>query len=89
MAGEPGVVTCCARQAHAAAENIAAGCHTLAQVLRSTSFASGWRESSEHKSNMLSPGATCMGIAAVYAPNSKDKVFWSLILAPPDAKRPS
>jgi hypothetical protein len=28
-----------------------------------------------------------MGIAAVYAPNSKYKVFWSLILAAPDDKR--
>lgn len=61
-----------------AAENIAAGYHTLAQAF------SGWRESSEHKSNMLLPGATRMGIAAVYTPKSKYKVFWSLILARPD-----
>ncbi len=61
-----------------AAENIAAGYHTLAQAF------SGWRESPEHKSNMLLPGATRMGIAAVYAPKSKYKVFWSMILAAPD-----
>ena len=36
---------------------------------------------------MLLNGATRMGIAAVYAPNSKYKVFWSLILAAPDEKR--
>ena len=28
-----------------------------------------------------------MGIAAVYSPNSKYKVFWTLILAAPDDKR--
>jgi hypothetical protein len=28
-----------------------------------------------------------MGIAAAYAPNSKYKVYWSLILAAPDDKR--
>jgi uncharacterized protein YkwD len=36
---------------------------------------------------MLRSGATHMGIAAVYAPNSKYKVFWSLVLAAPDDKR--
>ncbi len=61
-----------------AAENIAAGYHTLSAAF------SGWRESPEHKSNMLLAGATRMGIAAVYAPKSKYKVFWSLILAKPD-----
>jgi hypothetical protein len=33
---------------------------------------------------MLLKGATHMGIAAVYAPNSKYKVFWTLIVATPD-----
>jgi hypothetical protein len=28
-----------------------------------------------------------MGIAAVYTPNSKYKVFWTLILAAPDDRR--
>jgi hypothetical protein len=36
---------------------------------------------------MLLAGATRMGIAAVYAPNSKYKVFWTLILAAPDEPR--
>jgi hypothetical protein len=27
-----------------------------------------------------------MGIAATYAPNTKYKVFWTLILAAPDAR---
>ena len=67
--------------ARVAAENISAGYHTLAEAF------SGWRDSPQHRANMLLNGATRMGIAAVYAPNSKYKVFWSLILAAPDDKR--
>jgi hypothetical protein len=36
---------------------------------------------------MLLSGATRMGIAAVYAPHSKFKVFWALILAAPDDRK--
>jgi hypothetical protein len=36
---------------------------------------------------MLLKGATRMGIAAVYAPQSKYKVFWALIVAAPDDRR--
>jgi len=61
-----------------AAENISAGYHTLAEAF------SGWRDSSPHRANMLLTGATRMGIAAVYTPASKYKVYWSLILAEPD-----
>ena len=64
-----------------AAENIGAGYHTLAQAF------SGWRDSPPHRANKLLSGATRMGIAAVYAPKSKFKVFWALILAEPDEKR--
>jgi uncharacterized protein YkwD len=60
-----------------AAENIGAGYHTLAEAF------SGWRDSPPHRANMLLAGATRMGIAAVYAPKSKYKVFWALILASP------
>ena len=58
-----------------AVENISAGYHTLAEAF------SGWRDSPPHRSNMLKGGVTKMGIAAVYAPNTKYKVFWTLILA--------
>jgi len=61
-----------------AVENVSAGYHTLAEAF------SGWRDSPPHKANMLKNGVTRMGIAAVYAPNSKYKVFWTLILAAPD-----
>ncbi len=68
-------------RAKTAAENISAGYHTLAEAF------SGWRDSPPHRANMLLDGATRMGIAAVYAPNSKFKVFWALILAAPDEPR--
>jgi len=64
-----------------AVENIGAGYHTLAEAF------SGWRDSPPHRANMLNKGVTRMGIATAYAPNSKYKVFWALILAAPDDKR--
>lgn len=67
--------------AAAAAENISAGYHTMAEAF------SGWRESPYHRRNMLLKGATRMGIAAIYAPNTKYRVFWALVLAVPDEKR--
>ena len=64
-----------------AAENISAGYHTLAEAF------SGWRDSNPHRANMLLAGATRMGIAAVYTPASKYKVYWSMILAEPDDRK--
>jgi uncharacterized protein YkwD len=66
--------------AKGAAENISAGYHTLAEAF------SGWRDSPPHKANMLLKGATRIGIAAVYTPKSKYKVYWALIIAEPEAK---
>lgn len=65
-----------------AAENISAGYYTMAEAF------SGWRDSPPHNANMLLKGATRMGIAAVYSPASKYKVFWSMILAQPEAPEP-
>jgi uncharacterized protein YkwD len=62
-----------------AAENVGAGYHTLAEAF------SGWRDSPSHNKNMLLPAATRFGIASAYAPNSKYKVFWALVLAEPAA----
>lgn len=67
-------------RAQSGAENIGAGYHTLAEAF------SGWRDSPSHRSNMLLKGATHIGIAAAYVPNSKYKVFWALILAGPDPR---
>jgi len=64
--------------ARGAAENVGAGYHTLAEAF------SGWRDSPSHNKNMLLSGATKIGIATAYAPNSKYKVFWALVLAEPD-----
>jgi uncharacterized protein YkwD len=63
----------------AAVENVGAGYHTLAEAF------SGWRDSPPHRANMLKGGVTRLGIAAVYAPQSKYKVYWALIMA---AKEP-
>jgi len=68
-------------EAKIAVENIGAGYHTLAEAF------SGWRDSPPHRANMLRSGVTKMGIAAVYSPSTKYKVFWALILAAPDDKR--
>jgi uncharacterized protein YkwD len=61
--------------ARVAVENVGAGYHTLAEAF------SGWRDSPPHRANMLKAGVNRMGIAAVYAPQSKYKVFWALIMA--------
>jgi uncharacterized protein YkwD len=65
----------------AAAENIGAGYHTLAEAF------SGWRDSPPHRENMLLAGASRIGIAAAYSPKSKYRVFWALILAAPSDRR--
>jgi uncharacterized protein YkwD len=63
-----------------AVENVSAGYHTMAEAF------SGWRDSPPHRANMLKNGVTKLGIAATYAPNTKYKVFWTLILASSDAR---
>ena len=63
-----------------AVENVSAGYHTLAEAF------SGWRDSPPHRANMLKSGVTKLGIAASYAPNTKYKVFWTMILAASDAQ---
>ena len=66
-----------------AVENVSAGYHTLAEAF------SGWRDSPPHRANMLQTGVTKMGIAASYAPNTKYKVFWTLILASTEPRQQS
>ena len=58
-----------------AIENLSAGYDTLAEAF------SGWRQSPAHNGRMLDARARRMGLAAVYAPGSKFKVFWALVLA--------
>jgi uncharacterized protein YkwD len=59
---------------NAAVENVSAGYHTLAEAF------SGWRQSKPHNDNMLNPRMRRMGIATAYAPGSKYKVFWALVM---------
>jgi uncharacterized protein YkwD len=67
--------------ARSAVENVSAGYHTLAEAF------SGWRDSPPHRANMLAGGVNRLGIAAVYAPQSKYKVFWALIMAAKDGPK--
>jgi len=64
--------------ASVAVENLAAGYRTLAEAF------AGWRDSPQHRANLLEPAVTRMGIAAIYAPESRHRVYWALILAAPD-----
>jgi uncharacterized protein YkwD len=64
------------------AENIAGGYQTLAEAF------SGWRESPDHKKNMLMPQATRIGIAVAQAPGYKYKVFWAMVVAEPETVVP-
>jgi uncharacterized protein YkwD len=67
--------------AKTAYENVGAGYHTLAEAF------SGWRGSPGHRANMLRRDVNHIGIAAAYAPRSKYKVFWALVLASPDDRK--
>jgi uncharacterized protein YkwD len=55
--------------------NLSAGYHTLPEAF------SGWRESPQHDRVMLDGAAKRMGIATAYAPGSKYKVYWALVVA--------
>jgi uncharacterized protein YkwD len=59
---------------NAAVENVSAGYNTLAEAF------SGWRQSKPHNESMLNPRMRRMGIATAYAPGSKYKVFWALVM---------
>lgn len=58
-------------------QNVSAGYFTMAEAF------SGWRQSDSHRSTLLAPNATDMGIAALRVPNAKYKVYWTLIMAAP------
>ena len=58
-------------------ESVTAGYHTFAEAF------SGWRDSPPHRKTMLMKNATDMGIAAAYAPNTRYRVYWVLVMAQP------
>ena len=55
--------------------NLSAGYRSLAEAF------SGWRDSAPHNKVMKAQNATRMGIATAYAPQSKYKVYWVLVVA--------
>jgi Cysteine-rich secretory protein family len=63
-----------------AVENIACGTTTFAATLEM------WKHSAGHDANLRNTGVTRFGIASAPAPQSKYKVFWSLIMAAPDSR---
>jgi hypothetical protein len=58
-----------------AVENIAAGTRTFSATLDI------WEHSPGHDANLRRAGVTRFGIASAEAPDSKYKIFWSLIMA--------
>lgn len=68
----------------AIAENIGAGYRDLDAVM------AGWEASPGHRKNLLNPGITEIGIAAVATPpGAKKRTYWSLVLAGPRQARPA
>ena len=72
-------------QASMAAENVAAGQNSLAEVFEA------WRKSPGHNANMLLPNVSLMGIAVAIQPGGRYHTYWSLELGeryvPPPADR--
>ena len=59
------------------AANLSAGYRTFAEAF------SGWRELKQHNAVMVNPKAARIGLATASAPNSKYKIFWTLIVVEP------
>ena len=57
-------------------EVLSAGYYTISDAF------SGWRGSPSHDAKLRSAGSRRFGIATAYAPDSKYKVYWAVILAP-------
>ncbi|HVV41260.1 MAG TPA: CAP domain-containing protein [Nitrobacter sp.] len=55
-----------------AAENVAAGFSTCAEVIRQ------WDASSGHRANLQMPGARRVGVASVAKPSSPYRRFWAM-----------
>lgn len=64
-------------QARLTAENVGTGQRSLSEVI------TGWKNSRDHNANLLLPDAEEMGIAMVYAPDTKFKTFWTMVVGSP------
>ena len=58
-----------------AVENVSAGYYSLADVV------AGWRRSPLHDANLLDPPMRHLGIATAYAPGTRYKVYWALVMS--------
>jgi uncharacterized protein YkwD len=58
-----------------AVENVSAGYFSLSDVM------AGWRRSPGHNANLLDPQMRRMGIATAYAPGTRYKVYWALVMS--------
>jgi uncharacterized protein YkwD len=65
-----------------AAENVAAGQDSLADVLEA------WRKSPGHNANLLLPNISKIGIALAIAEGSKYRTYWALVLGERYVPRP-
>jgi uncharacterized protein YkwD len=59
----------------AAVENVSAGYFSLGDVM------GGWRRSPPHNANLLDPPMRHLGIATAYAPGTRYKVYWALVMS--------
>jgi uncharacterized protein YkwD len=41
----------------------------------------GWRRSPGHNANLLDPQMRRMGVATAYAPGTRYKVYWALVMS--------
>ena len=57
-----------------AVENVSAGYFSFADVM------GGWRRSPGHNANLLDAQMHHMGIATAYAPGTRYKVYWALVM---------
>lgn len=57
-----------------AVENVSAGYFSLPDVM------AGWYRSPGHNANLLDPEMRRMGIATAYAPGTRYKVYWALVM---------
>jgi uncharacterized protein YkwD len=66
----------------ATAENLGAGYPSLEAAIE------GWKKSAGHRRNLVNPGVTEIGVAAVATPpGSRYRTYWALILAGPRPER--
>ncbi len=64
-------------QASLAAENISSGHRNFASAM------AGWEASSGHRTNMLRPGITEIGVAVATRSDTRRQVYWVLVMAAP------